>query len=103
MKTFNDFKGAEGIDKVIECAPYINEIIVDTEIIDKIDSMSWIEMGAMIVKKHGDAFEKIRTALGNDKSENSVGLAYSAAQLMKEILSDKDTLDFFTSFVKTKD
>lgn len=103
MKTFNDFKGAEGIDKVIECAPYINEIIVDTEIMGKIDSMSWLEMGAMIVKKHGDAFEKIRTALGNAKSENNIGLAYSAAKLMKELLSDEDTLDFFISFAKTKD
>ena len=103
MKTFKDFTGNEGIDKVIECAPYINEIIIDTEIMSKIDDMSWLELGGMIIKNHGETFEKLRTALGNDKSENSVGLAYSAAQLMKEILSDKDTLDFFTSFAKTKE
>lgn len=102
MKTFKDYTGTEGIDKVIECAPYINEIIIDTEIMSKIDSLSWLEMGAMIVKKHGDAFDKIRTALGNEKNENSVGLAYSAAQLMMDLLADKDTLDFFSSFAKTK-
>ena len=102
MKTFKDFTGTEGIDKVIECAPYINEILVDTEIMSRIDNMSWLEMGAMIVKKHGDTFNKLRTALGNDKNENSVGLAYSAAQLMMDLLADKDTLDFFSSFAKTK-
>ena len=102
MKTFKDFTGTEGIDKVIECAPYINEIIIDTDIMSKIDDMSWLELGAMIVKNHAEAFGKIRTALGNEESENSIGLSYSAAQLMKEVLADKDTLDFFTSFAKTK-
>ena len=102
MKTFKDYIGIEGIDKVIECAPYINEILIDTEIMGKIDSMSWLEMGAMIVKKHGEIFNKIRAALGNEKNDNSVGLAYSAAQLMMDLLADKDTLDFFSSFAKTK-
>lgn len=103
MKTFKDFTGTEGIDKVIECAPYITEIISDSEIMSKIDSISWLEMGGMIVKKHGETFNKLREALGNEKNENSVGLAYSAAQLMKDLLEDKDTLDFFTSFAKTEE
>ena len=102
MKTFKDFTGTEGIDKVIECAPYINEIIIDSEIIKQIDNLSWLELGALVVKNHGEAFNKVRIALGNEENVDSIGLAYSAAQLMKEILTNKDTLDFFTSFVKTK-
>lgn len=102
MKTFKDYTGTEGIDKVIECAPDINEIIMDSEIMSAIDSMSWLEMGATVIKKHSEAFDRVRKALGNEPGENGVGLAFSAAQLMKDILTDKDTLDFFMSFAKTK-
>ena len=102
MKTFKDYTGTEGIDKVLECASDVNEIITDSDIMKAIDSMSWLEMGATVVKKHGEAFDRIRAALGNEENTNSMGLAYSAAQLMKDILTDKDTLDFFMSFAKTK-
>ena len=102
MKTFRDFTGTEGIDKVIECASDINEIVTDAEIMSAIDNMSWLELGAKVIKKHNEAFERVRKALGNDDSESSLGLAYSAAQLMKDILTDKDTLDFFMSFTKVK-
>jgi hypothetical protein len=103
MKTFKDFTGAEGIDKIVECAPYVTEIIIDTEIMGQVDKLSWLELGAKIIKKHGEAFNKIRFALGNEKCDDSLSLSYSAAQLMKEILNNKEAIDFFTSFPKTEE
>lgn len=98
MKTFKDYTGTEGIDKVIECAPYVTEIITDGELMGQLDKLSWIELGANVLKKHGEAFEKIRKALGNDEETDSLGLSFAASQFMKEIISNKDTIDFFTSF-----
>lgn len=98
MKTFKDYKGAESIDKVIECAPYVTEIITDSEIMKDLEKLSWLELGATVLKKHGEAFDKIRKALGNDDESDSLGLSFAASQLMKEIITNKDTLDFFTSF-----
>lgn len=103
MKTFKDFTGAEGIDKVVECAPYVTEIIIDTEIMGQVDKLSWLELGAKVVKTHSEAFSKLRVALGNEESSDSLSLSYSAAQLMKEILNNKEAIDFFTSFAKTKE
>ena len=101
MKTFKDYTGEEGIDKVIECAPFINEIITDKDVMENLDKMSFLEMGATIVKNHGKAFKEVRKALGNEDTD-SIGLSYSAAQLMKELLTNKDILDFFTSFANTQ-
>ena len=68
---------------------------------ENLDKMSFLEIGATIVKNHEKAFKELRKALGNEDTD-SIGLAYSAAQLMKELLTNKDTLDFFTSFAKTQ-
>ena len=101
MKTFNDYPISEGgIDKVVECAPYINEILADSEIMGNIKGKTWVEVGALVVKEHGEAFEKIRQALGNEEEAESVGLAFGAAQLMHEILSNQDIVDYFISFAK---
>lgn len=102
MKTFKDYTGTEGIDKVIECAPYVTEIITDSEIMKDLDKLSWLELGATVLKKHGEAFENIRKALGNDEETDSLGLSFAASQFMKEIITNKDTIDFFTSFAASK-
>ena len=99
MKTFNDYSGAEGIDKLVECAPYVSELIKDKEMLSSISGKSWIEVGAIAYKAHTKACDKLFEILDH-KPENSVGLVSATAQIMVEILTNKDMLDFFGSASK---
>ena len=101
MKGFNDYKGTDGIDKIMECAPYISEILSDTNIIDKMTGLTWMELGATVYKAHEEACNKLFEVLDR-VPENSMGLIYATAQIMAEIFGNKDILDFFTSTSRMK-
>ena len=100
MKGFNDYTGTEGIDKLVECAPYVTEIIKDKEIMEGLSNKTWLEVGAMVYKAHTKACNKMFEILDH-KPESSLGLVSATAQIMSEILSDEDTIDFFISAGKS--
>lgn len=100
MKTFNDYTGAEGIDKLIECAPYVSELLSDKDILSRMTEMSWIELGGALYKAHSETCDKLFAILDR-VPENSIGLVSATAQIMTEIFGNKDMLDFFVSASKS--
>lgn len=100
MKTLNDYKGAEGIDKLLECAPFITEILSDTEVISATDK-TWMELGGETYKKHTDACNKLLGALDHEP-ENSISAMSGTAQVIAELLTNQDLIDFFISLSKVK-
>ncbi|MBP5379708.1 MAG: hypothetical protein J6Y64_09240 [Ruminococcus sp.] len=100
MKSFNDYTGAEGIDKLVECSPYVAELLTDSDILSKMGDMSWIELGGAMYKAHSEACDKLFEILDH-KPDNSLGLVSATAQVMAEIFSNKDMIDFFVSASKS--
>ena len=99
MKTLNDFQGLEGIDKLIECAPYINELIGDLSLINQLKDHSWLSIGGEVYKNHTEACNNLFKALDHEP-ENSVSAVAATAQVVSEIFTNKDMLDFFISLAK---
>ncbi len=97
MKTFKDFEGEQAIDKVIECSQYITPLISDKDIMGELDKTDIGVIGAKALKAHPTECRALREALGNEPAESALGEAYGIAQILVEIITDKDILDFFTS------
>lgn len=101
MKTLKDFSGNEAIDKVIEVSQYITPLISDSDIMGDLDNMDIGAMGGIAIKKHPEECRKLREALGNEPATSALGEAYGISQILLEVITDKDILDFFTSMNKT--
>lgn len=101
MKTFKNYTGEEAIDKVMETSQYITPIISDKEIMSDLENKDVGKLGALALKNHPEECAKIREALGNEPAASALGAAYGMSQLIIEILTDKDILDFFASVNKT--
>ncbi|WP_303834735.1 hypothetical protein [Ruminococcus flavefaciens] len=101
MKTLNDYQGAEGIDKLLECAPYINELISDKETMQNIEEKSWIQLGGELYKAHTETCNALFRALDHEP-ENAISAISATAQVMAELLTNKDLIDFFISLRKEK-
>lgn len=101
MKTIKDYDGTEAIDKVIEISEYITPIIADSDIMGDLENTDVGKLGALALKKYPEECNKIREALGNEPAASALGAAYGMSQLIFEILSDKDIIDFFLSMSKT--
>lgn len=100
MKTFKDYTGADGIEKLLEAAPYIEEIMRDNEVMHT--DGSWIKLGGYALKNHEEAANKLLEALGGDDApDNVLGKTAALANVLFEILTDKDISAFFTSLKKT--
>lgn len=99
MKTFNDYTGTEGIDKLVECAPYVSEILNDKELLSGIKDKSWIERGAAVYKAHSATCDKLFEILDH-KPENSLSIVSASAQILTEIFTNQDMIDFFVSASK---
>lgn len=91
---FSDFKGIEGIDKLNECVPYVEEIFSDKELLMSIKKMNWMQAAAPIYKKHKESLEKIWEIL-EIKPQNSVEILTATVEVLTGVQSDKDTLAFF--------
>ena len=100
MKTINDYNGTEGIDKLIECVPYINELIGDLALINQLKDRSWLSIGGEVYKKHTEACTNLFKILDHEP-ENVVSAVAATAQIMSELLNNKELLDFFMSLGKT--
>ena len=101
MKTFNDYMGTEGIDKLMECVPYITEILSDKDTMKAVENKSWLEIGGMIYKAHTETCDKLLNAL-DSKPDKPIGIVSSIAKIFSELLTDRDMIDFFMSASKMK-
>ena len=100
MKTLNDYQGAEGIDKLLECAPYISELLSDTAKINDISEKSWLQLGGEVYKNHTDSCNALFKALDHEP-ENAISAISATAQVLAELLTNTDLLDFFISLSKS--
>lgn len=101
MKTFKDYSGEQAIDMVMEAGQYITPIISDIDIMGSIDKSDIGRLGAKALKKYPEECQKIREILGNEPADSAIGAAYGIAQVLIEVICDKDIIDFFKSMSKT--
>lgn len=93
MASFKSLQGLEGIDKLNECIPLIDEIFSDTEIFGNTEG-TFGELSTPIYKKHTKAVEKLFEILG-EKPESAVAILSGITSLLLEITQDKDIAAFF--------
>lgn len=97
MKTFNDFTGMDGIDKLMEFAPLIGEIVTDKDIFENMSKdTAWIEVGAKVYKAHKDACDILLHDLEYEPC-TSIELMSSVAKILKEVFESKELMSFFIS------
>ena len=101
MKTLNDYSGAEGVDILIECSPLITEILGDSKIMKELEGKSLMQVGGEVYKAHTETCNKLFAILDHEP-ENAISAVTATAQVMAELLTNQDLLDFFTSLGKQK-
>ena len=101
MKTLSDYSGAEGVDKLIECSPLISELLSDTEIMGNIKDKTLMQIGGEVYKAHTDTCNKLFAILDHEP-ENAISAVTATAQVMAELLTNQDLIDFFISLGKKK-
>lgn len=92
MSTFKELKGLDGIDKLTECVPLMDEIFSEEAIFNS--DKTFAELGMEIYKKHTNAMDKLFEILG-EKPENSVQICLLFNRIMSEVSQDKDIASFF--------
>lgn len=97
MKSFKDFTGIEGIDKLTELAPVVIELMSDKDIWQSVtEDTAWIELGTKMYKAHTEACEKLYKELEYEPT-SSIELVSGIAHILRELYNDKDLLSFFIS------
>jgi hypothetical protein len=93
---FNELKGLEGIDTLLECAPYVDEIFGDKDIFNTSDIGSFGEVAISVYKAHKDAVNKLFDIM-DIKPERSTEIIMELITMLSDILRDAETASFFTS------
>lgn len=95
---FSDLKGMEGIDKLTECIPYVDEIFSDEEFINSIPEkdMTWLEAATIAYKTHNASFTALMNVL-EEKPETSIEILSATASIMAEIFQEESVRAFFIS------
>lgn len=88
---FNEIKE---IDTLMECVPYVNDILGDTELLEQLKDKSWIEAAAPLYKAHKDSFDNLMAIL-DEKPESAVKTVSTVARIITEIFKDEETMPFF--------
>lgn len=96
---FNELTGAEGIDKLLECAPYVDEIFADKDIFGTDNIGSFGEIAIPVYKNHKEAVNKIFDIL-EIKPERSTEIITEVITMLGDILRDAETASFFTATSK---
>lgn len=93
---FKDLKGIEGIDKLNECIPYVEEIIGDTALFEDCSKkeMSWLQAATPVYKKHRDSITKLMEIL-DEKPESAMDIIATTARIIAGIMADEETKSFF--------
>lgn len=95
---FSELKGMEGIDKLTECVPYVDEIFSDEGFISTIKAkdMAWIEAATIAYKTHNESVTAIMSIL-EEKPETAIEILSVTASIMAEIFQKEDVRAFFIS------
>jgi hypothetical protein len=96
---FNELKGLEGIDTLLECAPYVDEIFGDKDIFSSADIGSFGEVAISVYKMHKNAVDKLFEIM-DIKPERSTEIITEIITMLGDILRDAETASFFTSTSK---
>lgn len=97
---FNELKGLDGIDKLFECVPYIDEIFGDKDIFTAdANKKTYGELAIPIYKKHTDAVNRIFEIL-QVNPESSAEIIVETINIIAELLGDGDVIRFFTAASK---
>lgn len=99
MISFKNLEGMEGIDKLNECAPLINDIFGDNEIFNNDTDVTWGELATPIYKKHPETINKIFEILG-EAPKSAAGILSGVSRLLIEVTSDKEVASFFMGTAK---
>ena len=99
MKTFKDLQGIEGIDKLTECIPYVDEIFSDKKLFEEQNDATWGETAVAIYKAHTDSMNKIFEALG-EVPESTLGILNATTEILKEIFVNEELRSFFIGVSK---
>lgn len=95
---FSELKGMEGIDKLTECIPYVDEIFSDENFISTIKAkdMAWIEAATIAYKTHNESVTAIMSIL-EEKPETAIEILSATASIMAEIFQEESVRAFFIS------
>ena len=88
---FNEIKE---IDTLMECVPFVNDILGDTELFATLKDKTWFEAAAPLYKAHKDSFDTLMGIL-DEKPENAVKTLTTVARIIAEIFKDEETAPFF--------
>ena len=98
MASFKDLKGFEGIDKLNECVPLIDEIFSDELFMNNKGTFG--ELATPIYKNHPETVKKLFDILG-EKPESSVSILAGISKLLLEIINDGEVASFFMGTSKS--
>ena len=99
MKSFKDLQGLEGIDKLTECIPYVDEIFSDKKLFEEQNEATWGETAVAIYKAHTDSMNNIFKALG-EVPESTLDILNATTEIIKEIFVNSDLRSFFIGVSK---
>lgn len=96
---FSELKGLDGVDTLLECAPYVDEIFGDKDIFGNTDIGSFGEVAISVYKAHKDAISKLFDIM-DIKPERSTEIITEVITMLGDILRDAETASFFTATSK---
>lgn len=98
MISFKKLQGIEGIDKLNECAPLVNEIFSDSDIFNEKTEATFGELATPVYKKHTEAVNKLFKILG-EEPESAAAILSGTTKLLVEAATDKEVAGFFMGTV----
>ena len=100
MLSFKNLKGMDGIDKLNECAPLIDEIFSDKEIFGEKTEATFGELATPVYKRHTETVDKLFEILG-EKPESAAAILSNLTVLLIEAAGAPEVSSFFMSTVKS--
>lgn len=97
---FDELKGLEGIDKLNECVPYVDEIMSDKELFENMKECTWIQLATPVYKSHTESINKIMEILG-EKPETAVDIIRTTTEIITSIFMNEDIRSFFIASCKS--
>lgn len=99
MKTFKDLKGLEGIDKLNECIPYVDNILLALR---NMGEVNFAEAATPMYKEHHEDFNKIFEILNGPDAitDNTLEVLSATATIIAEIITNKEICAFFMGACK---
>lgn len=92
--TFKDLKGIEGIDKLNDCIPFVEDIMSDRKLFEENIEKSWLQMAVPVYKAHTESIEKLMEIL-EEKAESSADILMFTTKIISSLFMDESIRNFF--------